>query len=132
MAQASFFGGLPVDDNSMIVTQALQGDANLDGAVNLKDFNIWLAHVGVPSYSAAAGDLNGDGAINLKDFNLWLAHVGNSTTSVGLPAGASGGSLGGGGGLGGTSPVPEPATMLPLGLGAIALLRRRRRHEAGR
>ena len=38
-AGSTNFGGQPVDANSLIITQALEGDGNLDGFVDLTDFN---------------------------------------------------------------------------------------------
>ena len=49
----------------------LLGDANLDGSVDLTDFNLWNVHKFTPSVSWCAGDFTGDGVVDASDFNLW-------------------------------------------------------------
>ena len=82
------------------------GDANLDGSVDLADFNAWLT--GSPGDGWAGGDFNGEGSIDLADFNIWLTTV---------PPDAP---------LLNAVPVPEPTTMTLFGLvGLLAAGRRR-------
>ena len=54
--------------------QAIPGDANGDGSVNLADLNPVLANFG---QSTGAGDVTGDGVVNLADLNLVLAELGS-------------------------------------------------------
>jgi autotransporter-associated beta strand protein len=82
------------------------GDANLDGAVNVTDLNIWKANVGLPAMKWATGDFNFDGAVNVTDLNLWKANVGKSAPLGDLVLG--------GFSVMTTVPVPEPGTLVLL------------------
>ena len=50
------------------------GDANLDGVVNLIDFNLLAAHFNQQVEGWAFADFNLDGTVNLLDFNLLAAN----------------------------------------------------------
>lgn len=60
----------------------LVGDANLDGSVDVSDFNLWNAN----RFSTASrwdfGEFNGDGAIDTSDFNIWNANNFTSSDQV--------------------------------------------------
>jgi MYXO-CTERM domain-containing protein len=107
------------DPFSVFVTAALPGDANLNGAVTLEDFNQLAANFGVSAGATwVGGDFTGDGAVTLVDFN---ALAGN----FGISAGASGPSIQDWATL--QSAVPEPTGLLPLiGFGGLLLRQRRR------
>ncbi len=62
----------------------LNGDANRDRVVNLRDFNLLATHFGRSPRSFTRGDFNYDGSVTLQDFNLLAARFGTS-----LPAAAS-------------------------------------------
>ncbi len=79
------------------------GDFNLDGMVSILDLGALGDGYGVGT-GWAQGDANGDGTVGILD----LGFLGDNYGYDG-------------------SAIPEPATMSLLGLGAVAILRRRRR-----
>jgi thermolabile hemolysin len=95
------------------------GDANLDGVVNLSDFNILAANFGQSGRTWLMADFNGDGLVNLVDFNILAAQFGVSAGGAGVsPQDWS--TL--------AATVPEPGALLslvPVASG-FALARRRR------
>ena len=50
------------------------GDANLDGAVDVADFNVWNANKFTPANLWSQGDFNCDGVVDVADFNVWNAN----------------------------------------------------------
>jgi autotransporter-associated beta strand protein len=124
------FGGVAVDNNAILIGFTWWGDASLkDQVVDIDtDYALWSVgwgnyqNFGTPAYDPTLigweyGDFNGDGVIDIDtDYALW---------SVGW--GAYQNFLGGGPGLP-TAPgtVPEPASLVLLGLGAVSLLTKKR------
>ncbi len=54
------------------IMNVLPGDGNLDGVVDVADFNIWNAHkFGDFEANWGQGDFNGDGRVDVSDFNIW-------------------------------------------------------------
>jgi len=93
------------------------GDANLDGLVNLSDFNRLASNFGSTSANWDQGDFNYDSNVNLADFNRLAANFGQAAAGPNVtPEDWS--AL--------ASAVPEPSSLALLGLGALATLRRRR------
>jgi autotransporter-associated beta strand protein len=89
------------------------GDTNLDGQVNIADFNALAANFGTSSGAAwQTGDFNYDGRVNLLDLNAIASNFGASPISLAPPA------------LG--TLVPEPGSIGMLGLGLAAMIGRRR------
>ncbi len=88
------------------------GDANLDGRVDGDDFRVLKTHLNL-SGGWAMGDFNGDGVIDVLDYGLFRSNFG-----FGIEAGEVG-----------SAPmlVPEPAAaaVMLLGLGGLAMRRRR-------
>ncbi|MEI7836444.1 MAG: PEP-CTERM sorting domain-containing protein [Planctomycetota bacterium] len=82
----------------------LPGDADRDTDVDIYDFALWQQNYTGPGATGKLweqGDWNDDGAVDIYDFSLWQQNY--------------------------TGPhAPEPATLLMVGLGSAALLRRRR------
>ena len=91
------------------VAPFLVGDANLDGVVDVPDFNVWNSSKFTVNPAWCSGDFNADGVVDVPDFNLWNAA--KFTSSAGNPA-----------------TVPEPAwglSWLLWGLMAVCWRRRR-------
>jgi hypothetical protein len=107
-----FFGGpsnYAWDDLNIVVTPPLHpGDFDTDGDVDGTDFVAWQSNF--PKASGALlseGDADGDGDVDGADFVVWQ-------TNFPFPAGP------------GTSPVPEPASIILSLLGGIVALARHR------
>ena len=49
----------------------LLGDANLDGVVDVRDFNLWNANEFTGTGAWCQGDFNADGVVDISDFNIW-------------------------------------------------------------
>ena len=77
-------------------------DLNFDGLVNVTDLAILRSNYGQPG-GYGNGDISGDGWVTLTDFFILRSYLGFDTNAA-----------------------PEPATLAVLGLGAMALLRRRK------
>ncbi len=89
------------------------GDANLDGVVDVSDFNLWTSGKFTSTLDWGLGDFNGDGVADVSDFNLWN---GNRFTTSNLV----------------NSAVPEPSGLFGLGsLVGLCLIKRlcQRRRE---
>jgi hypothetical protein len=101
------------------------GDANLDGVINLNDFNALASHFG-GSGIWSSGDFTGDGVVNLSDFNLLASHFGfmsgDPTPSIAWAVEQWGQQNG--------VWVPEPGSALALLFVALPLLSRRRTRRA--
>ena len=61
-----------------VIYVARYGDADLDGDVDLADFNTLASNFGTFGPPWEGGDFNEDGAVNLADFNLLAANFGRA------------------------------------------------------
>ncbi len=82
------------------------GDANLDGFVDVSDFNIWNTHKFTNTGKWSWGDFNADGVTDVSDFNEW--NVNTFVSAAARPF-----------------PVPAPSGTPSLWLGVTSLLIRR-------
>jgi hypothetical protein len=96
--------------NQVTVQPALYGDANMDGLVNFADLSKVLANYGQSGMNWSQGDFNYDGTVNFADLSNVLANYGTT-----------GGPTLAGGAAAGVSPVPEPGTMVLLGIVVLSL-----------
>ena len=113
------FAGRSVDDTSVLVRATRYGDANLDGAVNLSDFNRLAANFGAGGAFWHNGDFNYDGNVNLSDFNVLAANFGLSAGPDGMVDAADWSAL--------AAAVPESGVAGALACASIVLGRRARR-----
>ena len=88
--------------------EACSGDANLDQAVDGLDYVSWSNNYQVAAMGWAGGDFNNDGVTDGLDYVIWSNNYQQSCPGV-------------------PGAVPEPATLSLVAIGALALLKRRRR-----
>ena len=107
------FGGVAVDSNSILITVALLGDANLDGHVDLTDISTVLNDFGATSPNWTSGNFDGAATIDLTDLSDVLNDFGQTSPSVSAASA--------------TSAAPEPASLAALMMATPILLKRRSR-----
>ena len=105
-------------DLSVLVRLTREGDANVDGQVNLIDFNRLAGSFGQSNQRWDNGDFNYDGNVNLIDFNRLAANFGTSAAGPEVTP-QDWARLG--------AAVPEPAGVVLAILGALIPARGRRR-----
>jgi hypothetical protein len=94
------------------------GDATVDGIVNLSDFNRLASNFGQSGKLWDQGDFNYDGIVNLTDFNLLASNFGLAASSLDGPTPQDWSNL--------AAAVPEPSALGMLGVASLATFRRRR------
>jgi hypothetical protein len=89
------------------------GDYNHNGIVDTADYVVWRDELGQTGFNLPAdGDGDGDNTITQTDDNVWRGNFGNH--------------YGSGSGAVANAAVPEPATIIMLIIGALAMLPHRR------
>jgi PEP-CTERM motif len=98
------FNGLQISESA--IAPPLDGDLDNDGFVGITDLNLVLSNwnLNIPPGDPAA-DPSGDDYVGIEDLNVVLGNWNAGTPPV--------------------ATVPEPATLSLLGLGGLAILRRR-------
>ena len=114
------FQGMQVDADTILVRRTRYGDANLDGQVNLQDFNRLASAFGTTGTGLwSQGDFNYDGNVNLQDFNRLASNFGLSAAGPEVTP-DDWARLG--------AAVPEPTSLAFVAVAAsVAMSRRRRR-----
>jgi MYXO-CTERM domain-containing protein len=95
------------DDAVVLEAAAVPGDANLDAKVDVFDLAVLANHYNLTGTDWFEADFNRDGVVNVFDLAALANHYGYDGT--------------------GGEAIPEPAGLSVLALGALALIRRRRR-----
>jgi hypothetical protein len=103
----------------VIARASLPGDANLNNAVNLQDFNILATNFGQSGRTWVQADFTGDGVVSLQDFNQLAAHFGLSAGPDAVVDPADWAAL--------SAAIPEPHSPLVAGAALAAAVARRRR-----
>ncbi|MGN6370751.1 MAG: beta strand repeat-containing protein [Phycisphaerae bacterium] len=116
----STFGGVGVNDDSILIGPELLGDVNADGVVDLTDLSTVLNNFGVNEARWTSGNFDGAATIDLTDLSCVLNNFGVRN------AGGTGGALVLGPG-GGEAASPEPGSLVIAVAGMAGLLGRRRR-----
>src|SRR5205814_622361 len=72
--------------SQVIVAYTYYGDANVDGKVNMLDFNAVAVNFGGSAKVWSDGDFNYDGTVNTTDFNMLAADFNQSIAIPASPA----------------------------------------------
>jgi hypothetical protein len=75
------FSGQSVDDTAILLKHTFYGDANLDGTVNLIDFNRLAFNFGQSPRRWIHGNLDFDSDVDLIDFNRLASRFGSTGLS---------------------------------------------------
>ncbi len=113
------FAGELIDDTAFLMRITRYGDADLNGLVNLVDFNRLASNFNGTNKLWSQGDFTYDGIVNLEDFNR-LASNFNLAALTNNPTPQDWANL--------AAAVPEPAAATALaGITSLSCLMRRRR-----
>jgi autotransporter-associated beta strand protein len=118
-----------LNGNQIEIMYTLLGDANLDGKVNGTDFTLMASHFNdAVTAGWDEGDFNYDGKVNGEDFLLLSDNFNQMATQSAVSAAdlAALDAFAAANGFSLTS-VPEPGAVAMFSVGAVGLVRRRRR-----
>jgi autotransporter-associated beta strand protein len=121
------FDGVSVPSTDILVKYTYYGDTNLDGAIDGSDYtnidNGFLNNM----TGWQNGDFNYDNVVDGSDYTL----IDNAYNTQGTSLGTNPATLiaSNTAQIAGSSAVPEPTTLGLLGIGAVGLIGRRRRHH---
>ncbi|MDB5320604.1 MAG: Autotransporter-associated beta strand repeat protein [Phycisphaerales bacterium] len=128
-ATTDTFMGTAVDKNTVIARYTLSGDLNLDGAVDFLDLARLAQSYNVTDGTRqwSTGDVNYDGNTDFLDLAKMAQNYNTALPSEPIPGAPADfqADL-----AKAFAAVPEPGTMSILGIGALALLARRRNRKA--
>ena len=115
----STFGNQPVDTNSLLLSEELLGDTNIDGHVDLTDLSTILNNFGATTSAWTSGNFDNAPTIDLTDLSDVLNNFGasNPAASASSDSPAADPPL---------QNAPEPAALAPLALAAALFPRRNR------
>ena len=111
-----------IHDDLVTSGKLLDGDANLNGAVDFNDFLILQNNFGLAGTKFTQGNFNFDGATDFNDFLVLQNNFGQSVT--GQPVAFTSQQVAAM--TAWAQSVPEPTSLAVIGIGAVATLRRRR------
>ena len=83
--QLDVFAHEVIDETAVVVGYTFAGDADLNGTVNLFDFNRLASHFGQSNALWTNADSNYDGSVNLTDFNYVAGAFGAIATVATKP-----------------------------------------------
>jgi probable HAF family extracellular repeat protein len=108
------FGNINGEQHAYLLSP-FPGDYNRDGIVDARDFLVWRKDVGNLVPPCSGGDSNCNGFVENADYQPWRENFGRTAGSDSLF----------------NSTVPEPSTLLLIGIGAISLLGYRKAKASG-
>ncbi|WP_428939427.1 dockerin type I domain-containing protein [Fontivita pretiosa] len=76
IVNANKYLAVTYDPNSVLVTAAIPGDANLDGLVNVLDLDVLAQNWQLSGRSWVTADFDGSGRVNIRDLYLLATHWG--------------------------------------------------------
>ncbi|HEV8605229.1 MAG TPA: PEP-CTERM sorting domain-containing protein, partial [Tepidisphaeraceae bacterium] len=126
--------GIAAIGDHILIRPTKKGDLNLDGQVTISDFIDLASNFNASGKTWQEGDLNYDGSVTISDFidlasnfnSSYAGTVGAISASDQLTLASFASSIGADPSIIGSA-VPEPAALSLLAVGALGLMRRRRR-----